>query len=51
VPVVIVRAVQTCEACPSQWDTWDDSGQFWYLRYRFARGTAERQPSSDVALS
>lgn len=47
-PLVIVRAVQTCPSNPSQWDAWDDSGQFWYLRYRFARGTAERQPSPDV---
>ncbi len=43
---VIVRAVQTCHACPSQWDAWDEDGQYWYLRYRSGRGTAEKQPGS-----
>lgn len=46
--VLIVRAVQTCSACPSQWDAWDLDGNYWYLRYRHSRGTAERQPSPDV---
>lgn len=46
--LVTVRAVQTCPGNPSQWDAWDDSGRYWYLRYRFARGTAERQPSPDT---
>jgi Family of unknown function (DUF6221) len=44
---VIVRAVQTCAAAPSQWDAWDDQGRYWYLRFRFGRGTAEQQPSPD----
>jgi hypothetical protein len=42
--VVIMKAVQTCVACPSQWDAWDQDGNYWYLRYRHGRGTAERQP-------
>lgn len=37
----IVRAVQTCNACPSQWDAWTDTGQYLYLRYRGGYGTAE----------
>ena len=45
--IVIVRAVQTCTACPSQWDAWDMDGNYWYLRYRHGHGTAERQPSPD----
>lgn len=40
--VVIVRAVQTCGACPAQWDAWDDQGRYWYLRYRYGRGSAEQ---------
>jgi hypothetical protein len=39
---VIVRAVQTCDACPSQWDAWDAEGAYWYLRYRFGQGTARQ---------
>lgn len=47
--VIIVKAVETCPACPSQWDAWDLDGHYWYLRYRHGRGTAERQPDPDIA--
>ncbi len=47
--VLIVKAVQTCIACPSQWDAWDLDGNYWYLRYRHGRGTAERQPGPDIS--
>jgi len=46
--IIIVRTVETCSACPSQWDAWDSSGQYWYLRYRHGIGSAERQPRPDV---
>lgn len=36
----IVKATQTSYACPSQWDAWDHSGQYWYLRFRGGHGTA-----------
>jgi hypothetical protein len=36
---VIIKAIQTCEAAPSQWDLWDETGQFYYARYRSGRGT------------
>lgn len=45
--VTIVKAVQTCEACPSQWDAWTDTGQYLYLRYRWGVGTAEEFDSPD----
>ncbi len=32
--VTITRLVQTCEACPSQWDGWDAEGNYYYFRYR-----------------
>jgi hypothetical protein len=38
----IVRANQTCYACPSQWDAWDADGSQYYLRYRHSYGSAER---------
>lgn len=40
--ITIVRAVQTCRACPSQWDAWDDQGRYYYLRYRSGLGSVER---------
>lgn len=45
---VLVKIVQTCQSCPSQWDAWDSEGNYWYLRYRHSVGTAERQRSSDI---
>lgn len=47
--VILACVVETCAACPSQWDAWDVDGNYWYLRYRHGRGTAERQPSRDIA--
>lgn len=45
--IILARIVQTCVACPSQWDAWDVDGNYWYLRYRSNIGTVERQPSED----
>jgi len=33
-PIKIVRAERTCFACPSQWDMWDDQGNYIYVRFR-----------------
>lgn len=38
----IVKAHQTCYACPSQWDAWDEEGNYWYLRFRHGYGSASR---------
>lgn len=45
--ITIVRAVQTCAYCPSQWDAWDDQGRYYYLRHRNQRGSVDRYGSSD----
>jgi hypothetical protein len=37
----IVKAEQTCGACPSQWDAWTDDNQYVYLRYRHGYGYAK----------
>jgi hypothetical protein len=37
-PVVIVRAVRTGRATPSQWDAWTADGTYLYLRYRWGHG-------------
>jgi hypothetical protein len=40
-----VRVIQTCRACPSQWNAWDASGQYYYLRLRSGRGSVETAAS------
>jgi len=47
-PIIIARVIQTCLACPSQWDAWTPDGQYLYLRYRFGIGTVETHDSPDV---
>lgn len=32
---VITKLIQTCEACPSQWDAWLVDGTYLYIRYRW----------------
>lgn len=36
--ITLVKVKQTCQACPSQWDAWDDEGTYYYLRYRWGTG-------------
>jgi hypothetical protein len=36
--ILIVRAVQTSTACPSQWDLWDDKDRYYYARFRHGCG-------------
>ncbi|GAA2199902.1 hypothetical protein [Streptomyces bangladeshensis] len=43
----LARVVETCCACPSQWDAWTTDGQYLYLRYRHGIGSVEAQPSND----
>jgi hypothetical protein len=43
-PIVIVRAVCTSIACPSQWDAWDAEGRYYYLRYRHGCGYIQHWP-------
>jgi hypothetical protein len=31
----IINLVQTCPACPSQWDAQTEDGQYVYIRYRW----------------
>lgn len=45
--LALARIVQTCCACPSQWDAWTVDGQYLYLRYRFGRGTVDAYDSPD----
>jgi hypothetical protein len=40
--IIIVRAVQTCWAAPSQWDAWDADGNYYYLRYRGGHGSVDK---------
>ncbi|WP_171110616.1 MULTISPECIES: hypothetical protein [unclassified Streptomyces] len=45
--LTLARVVQTCHACPSQWDAWTTEGQYLYLRYRHGIGSVDAQPSED----
>lgn len=49
--ITIGRAVQTCPACPSQWDAWTTDGEYVYLRYRFGRGTIQAGPPGGRLLA
>jgi len=31
----IVKIIETCSACPSQWDMWDAEGNYYYVCYRW----------------
>ena len=33
--------METCAACPNQWDAWTADGQYLYLRYRSGIGTVD----------
>lgn len=46
-PPLLAKVRLTCPSVPSQWDTWDASGQYYYLRYRFGRLTVDAFPSPD----
>jgi hypothetical protein len=43
----IVKAIQTSAACPSQWDTWDEGGNYYYLRYRHGCGEMRQYKSEN----
>lgn len=45
--ITLARVVQTCGACPSQWDAWTADGQYLYLRYRFGVGTVDAYDGPD----
>lgn len=44
----IVRAVQTCDACPSQWDAVTVDGTELYLRFRHGYGRAALEHSDET---
>lgn len=43
--IVLTKVVQTCSACPSQWDAWDADGNYYYLRFRFGHGKISKENS------
>jgi hypothetical protein len=49
--IILVRAVQTCQACLSQWDAWDLDGRYWYLRFRHGHGTMGRDYISSLSAA
>lgn len=47
--IVLAKVVQTCFACPSQWDAWTPDGRYVYLRFRWGHGTVSMEPFGTVA--
>jgi hypothetical protein len=37
----VTDVVQTCEACPSQWDAKTEDGKYVYIRYRWGSLTVD----------
>lgn len=35
--IKVTKIVQTCSACPSQWDMWDEKENYYYIRYRWGQ--------------
>lgn len=46
--ITLVRAVQTSQICPSQWDAWDAEGRYYYLRFRHGCGSVESAPTKEL---
>ena len=47
----IVKMVETCGGCPSQWDGWDDEGAYYYFRYRWGYLRIDKAPKQDEWVS
>ncbi|MEV4575933.1 hypothetical protein AB0K16_22075 [Nonomuraea jabiensis] len=44
-----MKVVQTCSACPSQWDAWTADGDYIYMRYRGGYGYAKSNRHGYIA--
>lgn len=47
--ILLAKVVQTCWACPSQWDAWTPDGRYVYMRFRWGHGTVTIKPWGTVA--
>lgn len=47
----IVKMVETCGGCPSQWDGWDDQGVYYYFRYRWGFLRIDKAPKQEEWVS
>lgn len=45
--LTLVRIIQTCIACPAQWDAWDAEGNYYYLKYRGGHGQVRQYETAD----
>jgi len=45
--IKIREIVQTCRACPSQWEAMTEGGEFLYFRYRWGCLRIEKAPAPD----
>lgn len=49
--LTLAKVIQTCAACPSQWDAWTEDGTYVYLRYRHGLGTVEVDYPNNSAVT
>ena len=47
----IVKMIETCGGCPSQWDGWDDEGAYYYFRYRWGYLRIDKSPTQEKWVS
>lgn len=51
--MIVSNIVQTCSACPSQWEGKLQDGRMFYARYRWGTLTIEvsREPTDDIEIA
>jgi hypothetical protein len=51
--MIVKTIIQTCEACPSQWEGTLEDGRMFYARYRWGSLSIEvsKEPTSDVFIA
>lgn len=46
--ITIVKMIETCSGCPSQWDGWDVHGRYYYFRYRWGTLRVDATPTEEA---
>lgn len=44
---ILTKMIQTCGACPSQWDGWDANGTYYHFRYRWGCLRVDTAPTEE----
>ena len=49
--ITIVKMIDICGGCPSQWDGWDEDGAYLYFRYRWGYLRVDTHDSDNRATT